>query len=248
MPKAYFELSGLLQSLPFEEKQHLQNSLQHIALHRGDVVQIPNARITRLVFPVEGVIALLSATNTGIRIETGIVGREGFIGIPLFHEVDRSSSQAIVLIAGQALVISAESLMTVLANCPQLRLNLLHFAHVYEVQVEQTALAHGGFTIESRLARWLLMYDDRVAASNIAISHELIAVMLAVRRSGVTVALQDLEGKRIIKSTRNKVEILNRNALIELAGGSYGVPEAEYARLIGEASVRSHPIDLRKLS
>ena len=114
-----------------------------------------------------------------------------------------------------------------------MRSNLLRFAHVFEVQMSQTALANGSFTIERRLARWLLMCQDRVGHPEFLITHEFLSIMLAVRRSGVTVALQKLEGKKIIKSTRARIEILNRKALLQLAESAYGVPEAEYRRLIG---------------
>ncbi|MBC8037408.1 MAG: winged helix-turn-helix domain-containing protein, partial [Rhizobiales bacterium] len=109
---------------------------------------------------------------------------------------------------------------------------LLRFIHNFTVQTAHSALANGHHTIEERLARWLLMCHDRVGANEFEMTHQFLAIMLAVRRSGVTEALNILEGKSIIQSTRGRIEILSRSRLERAAGGSYGVPEEDYERLI----------------
>jgi CRP-like cAMP-binding protein len=101
------------------------------------------------------------------------------------------------------------------------------------IQVVQTALANGRAKIEERLARWLLMAQDRLDDGNLQLTHEFIALMLGVRRPGVTDAINDLEGKGLIRSARGRVRIVDRKGLEAAAGGIYGVPEAEYRRLIG---------------
>lgn len=100
-------------------------------------------------------------------------------------------------------------------------------------QVAQTAFANGAATVEHRLARWLLMAQDRQASDELQLTHEFISIMLGVRRSGVTDALHELERKRLIRGARGVIEIRNRSRLVALAGGIYGVPEAQYERLIG---------------
>jgi hypothetical protein len=103
----------------------------------------------------------------------------------------------------------------------------------FAIQVAFTALANGRAKLEERLARWLLMVHDRVVGDRIVLTHEYMAVMLGVRRPGVTVALHILEGKGAIRSHRGEVVIKDREGLAAEAGGGYGQPETEYARLLG---------------
>jgi CRP-like cAMP-binding protein len=105
--------------------------------------------------------------------------------------------------------------------------------HVFSVQVAHTALANGRAKIEERLARWLLMVHDRIDGDEVNLTHDFIALMLGVRRPGVTDALHALEGKGLIRSTRGVLRIVDREGLEVIANAIYGVPEAEYRRLIG---------------
>jgi CRP-like cAMP-binding protein len=125
-----------------------------------------------------------------------------------------------------------------MAKSPSSHAILLRFVQTFMTQVSSTALANGRTKLEPRLARWLLMIHDRSDGPKLRLTHEFLAVMLGVRRPGVTVAMQILEGKGLLRATRGLVHILDRPRLIELAGGSYGVPEAEYLRLTGDTLSR----------
>jgi CRP-like cAMP-binding protein len=118
------------------------------------------------------------------------------------------------------------------ASAP-LHQHLLRFAQAFMIQLGQTALANGIYQIEQRLARWLLMCHDRVDGDDLFTTHEFLSLMLGVRRAGVTLALQALEDRGLISTKRGQVTVLDRAKLEGVAGDSYGVPEAEYARLIG---------------
>jgi hypothetical protein len=112
------------------------------------------------------------------------------------------------------------------------------------VQGSQTALVNGRGTVNERLARWLLMWDDRIQPETLSVTHEFLALLLGVRRPGVTVALHELEGKSLIKSTRGDVRILDRAGLRLAASGFYGISEAEYDLSLGpEILVAKTPID-----
>ncbi len=100
------------------------------------------------------------------------------------------------------------------------------------MQVAHTALSHGSYTLEERLARWLLMCHDRLDGYDLPLVHEFLSMMLGVRRSGVTIAIQTLEGTGAIKGTRGHIVVRDRDKLEETANGSYGVPEAEYEKII----------------
>ena len=108
---------------------------------------------------------------------------------------------------------------------------LLCYTRAFSVQVATTAVANGHGTLEARLYRWLLMVGDRLGQS-FAVTHQFLALMLGVRRSGVTLAIQILEGRGLIKATRGNVTIIDRPGLIEHAAGTYGFAEAEYDRLL----------------
>ncbi|ESZ31975.1 cyclic nucleotide-binding protein [Mesorhizobium sp. L2C066B000] len=111
---------------------------------------------------------------------------------------------------------------------------MLRYVHYFHLQASFTALSNARMNIVDRLSRWLVMCDDRVDGNSFAITHEFLSVMLGVRRPGVTIALQTLEGQGLIRSMRGEVVILDRARLIALADGSYGRAEAEYARLVGK--------------
>lgn len=116
-----------------------------------------------------------------------------------------------------------------------LRSQLLRHLYIFQVQMSFTALANGRYRLQERLARWLLMAHDRVDGDHVALTHEFLALMLGVRRPGVTAALNMFEGERFIRVHRGGLTILDRSKLEEAANGSYGMPEAEYGRVFGEA-------------
>jgi CRP-like cAMP-binding protein len=129
--------------------------------------------------------------------------------------------------------IEAAALQGALEASATLRILLLRHVHAFMVRANQTALTNGHGRMVERLARWILMSHDRFKGDELAVTHEFVALMLGVRRQGVTVALHVLEGMGLIRSTRAHIRVLNRKGLIELASGSYGKCEAEYERLIG---------------
>ena len=109
---------------------------------------------------------------------------------------------------------------------------LLKFVQVFMVQTAHTAIANAQAKIEQRLARWILMAHDRVSGNVLLLTHEFLSLMLAVRRAGVTEALQNLSKQRLIKTAIGEIVVLNRKGIERVAGALYGVPEAEYRRLI----------------
>jgi CRP-like cAMP-binding protein len=116
---------------------------------------------------------------------------------------------------------------------PSLKALLLRWVQVLMIQTAQSALANGRYTIQERLARWLLMCHDRLDGDDLPLTHEFLSLMLGVRRSGVTEALHVLEGVKIVRTSRGRIHILDREKLEEIAGDCYGLSEAEYAKLIG---------------
>jgi CRP-like cAMP-binding protein len=107
------------------------------------------------------------------------------------------------------------------------------YVQAFMSQTAQTALTNGRAKLEERLARWILMAHDRTDGDTLDLTHEFLALMLGVRRPGVTIAMHFLEGAGLIRSTRRAILIVDRDGLEQHADGSYGVPEAEYERLLG---------------
>jgi len=133
--------------------------------------------------------------------------------------------------AGAGQRISADNLRRAMRKSSTLQSLLLLYAHTFLIQTTQTAKANARSSIEERLARWLLMAHDRLETDDLNITHEFLSVMLGVRRSGVTVALNILETTGLISIHRGVITIVDRKGLKATANGAYGVPEAEYNRL-----------------
>jgi CRP-like cAMP-binding protein len=223
----------LLRALDCETVDAILDSAELVPFRRGDVLVAPNQTVSHAYFPISGICSNVALASSYNRIEAGIVGREGVVGIAAILGTGQSPHQCIAQVDGEAYRIGADRLMSLARGNPRLLSLLLRFIQVALVQAEQTALANGRFSIEKRLARWILMCHDRVDGDELNFTHELLSVMLGVRRPGVTVATHVLEGSKMIKATRGRLTVLSREKLEEAAAGSYGVPEAEYDRLIG---------------
>ena len=192
-----------------------------------------NRAIEQVCFPETAVISVVACTTEGRSIEAGLIGYEGVSGLPVLFGDDRSPNEAYVQIAGDGYVMASDDLRTAVDTSPTLRSHLLRFAQTFTVLVAQTALANGRAKIDERLARWLLMASDRTRSHELTLTHELISLMLGVRRPGVTDAIHRLEGERLIKARRSSITIRDRAGLEAAANGSYGVAERNYERLFG---------------
>ncbi len=224
----------LLLALTATDFGALEPHLTRVALAARQVVERPGEDIAHLYFVESGIVSVVAQSANRESIEAGLIGSEGVTGAAIIMGNHRSPHEAIVQMEGEALRIDTPALRVAMTRSENLKTLLLHFVHVFNIQVAHTALAYGRARIEERLARWLVMVHDRIAGDDAMLTHELIAIMLGVRRAGVTDALHEIEGKGLIRATRGALRILDREGLVTLAGGTYGVPETEYRRLIGE--------------
>jgi CRP-like cAMP-binding protein len=224
----------LLSGLTPEDFGLLQPHLEPVSLELRCWVIEAGKPIQHVTFPEHGIISILADTSEG-RIEVGLLGPEGMAGLPVVLGIERSPHGYMVQAAGEALRITAQDLRTALRHSPSLQAGLLRYAHALMVQTAETAYANAGFTIEARLARWILMTDDRLAREDLPLTHDFLSIMLGVRRPGVTIAVQNLESNRLIRAKRGGITVLDRTRLEEVAGDAYGVSEAEYASVVGQA-------------
>jgi len=224
----------ILKILPRGDLSALAAHLHPIRLPAGKVLEQPNEPIRQIVFPDSGFISVVASGKQERRIETGFVGFEGMTGVPVVMGDDRSPHETFVQVAGAGHCVETEDFQALMNSHPGLKEVFLRFALAYMVQTAHTALANGRARIEERLARWLLMAHDRMERPELPLTHELLSVMLGVRRPGVTDALHRLEGYRTIRARRGVITILDRERLLEIANASYGLPEAEYRRILGD--------------
>jgi CRP-like cAMP-binding protein len=224
----------LLRALSEEDQALLQTPLVLVTLKRGDVMIVPNEPIEHVYFPIDSLGSIVANIADKRRIEVGIFGREGMSSTSLLHGTNVTPHETFIQVEGSALRMGAGDFRQAIRQSPSLHEVLLRYVEAFQVQIAYTALSHGSFTIGERLARWLLMCQDRLPGDDLPLVHEFLSLMLGVRRSGVTIAIQSLEGTGAIKATRGHIVVRDRAKLEETANGSYGVPEAEYRRLIGE--------------
>ena len=224
----------LLAALSAGDFARLAPSLETVSLPLRETLIAPGRRITHAHFVEDGLISLIADTEEG-RIEIGLVGREGMVGVPLVLGADRTPHIALVQAGLVALRIAAHPLQEALDGSPTLRGVLGRYVQGLIVQVGQTAYANTDFTIEARLARWILMTHDRLDGDELPLTHEFLSMMLGVRRPGVTTATHVLEGAGMIRALRGRIIVLDREKLEDLAGDAYGPAEAELERLLAEA-------------
>ncbi|MDB5651730.1 MAG: cyclic nucleotide-binding protein [Hyphomicrobiales bacterium] len=221
----------LLLRLPPEDLAALMPLLEEVSLNLKQVVIEPAVVIQYVYFPESCVCSILARTDHVNPIEVGMVGFEGMTDMVL-REGDRTPLRAIIQLPGTAWRMKAVDFAQAIQTYRSLNYTVMRFKEALAIQFAYTALAHGSFTIEERLARWLLMSHDRARKDTMPLVHEFMAAMLAVRRSGVTTAIHILEGSGAIRAARGIITIRDREKLEEFASGSYGVPEAEYERLM----------------
>jgi len=191
----------------------------------------PRKPIEHVCFIENGLASTVAESADGKGVEIRHIGFEGVSGYPVVLGVDRTPNKTFMQVAGRGLQVQTEEFLPMLEDSDA-RLLFLRYAHTCELQVAHSALAAAQYNVHQRLARWLLMCHDRLDGDDLPLTHEFLALMLAVRRSGVTDELHVLEGVHAIKAKRGMVRILDRDLLIKIAGGCYGMPEEEYSRLI----------------
>lgn len=203
-----------------------------------EVLTVPGEKIRNLYYIETGICSVIAASEGTEEIEVGLLGFEGVTDF-VMDAGDSSVLKVIVQVAGTSLAITAEDYANWIAERPEALRMMVRYHQAMTVQICYTALAHGSYSLEERLARLLLMIFDRTHGDEVSFVHERLANMLAVRRAGVTTTLHVLEGYGAIRATRGVIKLRNRDALVDLAAGSYGTAEKEYARLLGSAPTRN---------
>jgi CRP-like cAMP-binding protein len=222
----------LLAHLPADAFDALRPHLRRVQLKRQDVLQEPHRPISKVYFLERGMAIMFADSKRDGRVEVGMVGRFGLVGVPAVLGTRVSTHRCVVEVAGNALQVASRELRRSMDEHPVLRQVLMNYIQALLIQNTQTVLCNARHELAERLARWLLLAHDRLAENVIPLTHELFSMMLGVRRAGITDALAQLEQASAVRKRRGAVEIVNRAALERRACECYGIISAEYQRLL----------------
>ena len=223
----------LLAALPPDDLAQLWPRLHRVELPFDHTVFPADGEVEAVLFPESGMLSLLATLEGGEQVEVGIAGREGLVGLPLVFGDDRSLVEARVQLQGTALRLGAAAFREEMDRSPALRTLLLRYAQAFHAQVTLTAACNARHAIEQRLARWLLIAHDRSDSDDFPMTHEFMAMMLAVRRPGVTIAANTLQKAGLIRYARGRMAVTDRPGLEAASCECYHTARREFARLVG---------------
>ena len=223
----------LLAALSKKCYNRLVPELEMIAFPLGTILYMPRQLIKHVYFPRWAAVSMVNIFEDGSMVEVGVIGREGMVGASLLSGDDQSPHQAIVQIGDGAWRMKASVFKREIEGDGELTNVIKRYSQALFTQVAQTAACNRMHPIVERLARWLLLMQDRVESDTLYLTHEFISTMLGARRAGVTIAAGILQNAGIISYHRGKVKILNQQKLEEASCECHRIVKNEYERLLG---------------
>jgi CRP-like cAMP-binding protein len=224
-------VNRLLGALPSSELRRVLAEFETVELAFGDVLYTPRERLGHVYFPTTSFISLIMPVDQSA-LEVGLIGNEGMFGVPLVLGVDVSPVRAVVQGAGSALRMDAARFCLELGRSQALKREIDRYVFVHLSQLAQNATCTRFHVVEERLARWLLMTQDRAHADNFHITQEYLAFMLGVRRVGVTKAASSLQKRSLIHYSRGNITVLDRRGLKAASCGCYKADLESYDRIL----------------
>jgi CRP-like cAMP-binding protein len=226
------EDNALLAALPTRERNDAHRASQLFTLKFGAKILDAHTRSKHAFFPIQGAVSLVRTLRSGPTVEVGVVGNEGMVGLDIFMGAPAQLNDAVVQGEGSAWRMTAEHLLTRFQRNGEVQRQLLRFTNAFITQVSQTAACNRAHDVEARLARWLLMMQDRVAAPQIRMTQQFLGVMLGARTASVNEAVQKLEAAGVIGHRRQEITILDREGLEQLACECYAIVRRVYEQAI----------------
>jgi CRP-like cAMP-binding protein len=226
--------NSLLAALPDAEWQRWRHFLEKVEMPLGEVLYESGATLTHVYFPTTSIVSLLYVMENGASAEIAVVGNEGLVGVSLFMGGESTPSRAVVQSAGHGLQLKAQLMKDEFDRAGPVLHLLLRYTQALITQMAQTAACNRHHTLDQQLCRWLLLSLDRLRANELAMTQELIANMLGVRREGVTEAALKLQQAGLISYTRGRITVLDRAGLERRTCECYAVVKREYDRLLPE--------------
>lgn len=218
----------ILASLPPEDYARFAPHLEPVELAHGQIIYDAEQYIDYLYFPVNSMVSLVSHTVDGQSIEVGIVGYEGVVGISALLGVDKSAHENIVQIHDGALRIKTKALLDEFTRGGALQKAMLRYTQSLLLQISQVAACNRLHSVSERLARWLLMSEDRCRCEDLPLTQEFLAIMLGTRRAGVTEAAVILQSQGFIEYRRGHIQIIDRAGLEDSTCDCYAILKTEF--------------------
>ncbi len=220
-------VNRLLATLPKNEYKRLLPRLKTVSLVLGEELYEPGDAIKYVYFPNDSIISLISQLSETSGLEVGMVGNEGMAGLSAFMGVNFSSTRALVQGSGTAMRMSSVAVRTEANRLGSLHRLLHRYSHSLLTQVSQSSACNRFHFVDARLARWLLMTNDRLGAKEFPLTQEFLSNMLGVRREGVSKAAGALQAGKLIHYSRGVITILNRRGLEAKSCHCYAIIKAE---------------------
>lgn len=220
-------VNRLLAMLPQNEYKRLLPKLKTVSLVFGETLYEPGDVIKYVYFPNDSIISLISEQSETSWLEVGMVGNEGMAGLAVFMGVNLSPTRAVVQGSGTAMRLSSAAVRTEANRLGSLHHLLHRYSHSLLTQVSQSSACNRFHMVDARLARWLLMTNDRLAAKEFPLTQEFLSNMLGVRREGVSKAAGALQAGKLIRYSRGVITILNRRGLEAKSCKCYSIIKAE---------------------
>ena len=230
--------SRILLSLPAKEYKQIFAELELVRLKLHQVIHEAGETIKSGYFVNSGLMSVLAVQPNGKSVEVGLIGREGFVGLPLLVGYHTSPTRIVTQGDGTAYRCDAGALTRLMQECPELEQQLHRFGHQLAMQTAQIAACNRLHNVEGRLARWILMTQDRLLSPTLPLTQEFLAQMLGTRRSSVTVAAGILQKAGLISYTRGNVAILNRQRLEKAACDCYAIVQQQLEEWKSETTSR----------
>lgn len=221
----------LLSGLTTNERRIVWQHLEPVALQSKRVIHFANMPMEHVYFLDSGLVSVIAATCQRKAAEVWLIGNEGLVGIPVALGERVSPHRRVVQLSGRALRIRSDSLLSLMREIPRLNELLLYYSHAVLVQAAQLGACNANHDVPRRLARWMLMAQDRSATDELPLTHEMLSRMLGVRRATVTDCIASLEHSDIATSGRSMIKILDRNKLKHAACACYSVIRGADRRL-----------------
>jgi len=218
--------------MPSSALDRWRPELEFIEMPLGRVLYESGSTMTHVYFPTTAIISLLYVMENGASAEIAVVGNEGIVGVSLFMGGESTSSRAVVQSAGWGYRLKAKAMKDEFNNNGPVLHLLLRYTQALITQMAQTAVCNRHHTLDQQLCRWLLLSLDRLHGDELAMTQELIANMLGVRREGVTECALKLQAAGIIRYQRGRITVLDRPALELRTCECYAVVKKEYDRLL----------------
>jgi CRP-like cAMP-binding protein len=229
--------NNLLAALPVEDYDRLLPKLELVPMPLGKVLYESSSELRHVYFPTTAIVSLLYVMQDGASAEIAVVGNEGIIGVALFMGGETMPNRAVVQSAGHAYRLKGQLLKQEFNRSGELQHLLLRYTQALLTQMAQTAVCNRHHSLDQQLCRWLLLSLDRLSSNELAMTQELIANMLGVRREGVTESAGKLQSAGLIDYHRGHITVLDRAGLEARTCECYAVVKNEFDRLLPEVNM-----------